>query len=225
MIARLLPAAVALCAAAVLVSLAVPRFVAGAIVAPYEDLTRAIARGASVPMRDIDAAREAANVSLGWLKYGRTLTRLGALELVHAGQVKTAAEQAAALARGQASLRAGLARTPGESYHWLQLAQTVQATGGATPALNAPLRMSLRTGAYDHRLILPRLAIAFRAWPALDADVRAAMTPQIRRAVDTAPAALARLTRRSFALRHVRQALEGSPVHAARFAIVWSAPL
>ena len=81
--------------------------------------------------------------------------------------------------------------------------------------------MSLRTAPFEHRLVIPRIEVAFRTWSALDADIRDAMTTQIRRAIDTAPKALANATRRNYALRQVRQAVAGSPIHRDRFNIVY----
>ncbi|MEK9645949.1 MAG: hypothetical protein VW547_10440 [Alphaproteobacteria bacterium] len=84
--------------------------------------------------------------------------------------------------------------------------------------------MSLKTAGYEHRMIIPRLELAFSASSVLEPDVRAAMTPQIRRAIDTAPKSLVEATRRNFPLRQVREAVAGSPVHAQRFRIVYLTP-
>ena len=220
---RHIPAAVALTVGIALLVFAWPRFVGGAIIAPDEDLPRKLARDIPVSQRQIDAAREEATVSARWFVYGKTLNFNGALELIQASRAKSAPDQRAALAKSQALLRAGLMRTPADSCGWMQLAQATRALNGATPALNSQLRMSLRTAPFEHRLIIPRLDVAFKSWNALSPDLKAAMTGQILRAVDTAPRALARATRRNFALRQVRQAVETSEIHKRRFDIVYSA--
>lgn len=207
-----------------LVAVAWPRFVGGMLVAPYEDTLRGIARGGDASLAVIDEARKNTAASAGWFAYGRTQNRLGALYLVRAGIATDRQSQRTDLAAAIGNLRAGLARAPGASYAWLQLAQAELAANGVAPALSAPLRMSLKTAAYEHRMIVPRLEVAFRAWSALEPDVRAAITPQIRRAIDTAPRALVEVTRRNFALRQVREAVAGSPIHAQRFRIVYLAP-
>ncbi|MEX2454989.1 MAG: hypothetical protein WD470_09810, partial [Rhodospirillaceae bacterium] len=214
-----------LAAGVVLAVAAAPRFIGGAAMAPYEDILRSTARGGKTPTAPaLDAAREGARVSLAWFDYNRTRLRLGAFELVGAGLATTPNARRAALDRSIGSLRAGLARAPGDAYGWLQLAQALRVRDGATADLEAALRMSLRTAPYEHRLIVPRIEIAFGAWAALAPDLRAAFRPQIVRAVDTAPVQLARATRRYFALRQVREALAGSPVHMERFNIVYLTP-
>lgn len=222
--ARHAVAAVALCAGLALAGFAWPRFVGGAVIAPYEDMLRSVARGARPDVRSIDAAREAAAVSQSWFAHGETMRRRGAFELVRASRAETAEGQRAALRRSIDWLRAGLARGPGDSFAWLQLAQATRVVRGAAAEVNPPLRMSLRTAPYEHRLIVPRLDVAFSSWPALAPDIREAMTFQIRRAVDTAPRALVRATRRNFALRQVRRAVADSPIHRERFNIVYLSP-
>ncbi len=220
---RRLPAVIALLMGVSLVALAWPRFIAGAAIAPYEDTLRGVARGAKPDPAVLDAAREGAEVSLSWLEYDRTLLRLGAFELVEAGLAPPEARRAV-LDRSLAALRAGLARAPADAYGWVQLAQALRMRRGPTPELNAVLGMSLRIAPYEHRLVMPRLEIAFSAWRALDDTTRRALVPQLVRAVDTAPVELAKATRRFFLLREVRAALAASPVHLARFDIVYLSP-
>ena len=215
---------VAIGAALVLVIPSWPRFIAGAAIAPYEDTLRGIARGAKPLPVVMAEAREAAHVSLSWQPFDRTYFRLGGFELVQAGLAARPEDRNAALDRGIAALRFGLARAPADAYGWLQLAQAIRMRHGPTPELNSVLRMSLETAPYEHRLVLPRLEIAFSAWRALDADLRAALGPQMMRAVDTAPVEFARATRRFFMLREVRTALAASPIHLDRFNIVYLTP-
>lgn len=222
--ARWLPGLAAVAAGAVLVVVAWPRFIGGAVIAPHEALLRDIARGAKPAAASLREARESARISLDWFDYSRTRMRLGAFELVTA-DLETAPDlRRGALDRSIAALDAGLARSPGDAYGWLQLAQAMRQRNGATAALNPPLRMSLRTARYEHRLIIPRLELAFSAWNVLEPDVREALGPQIVRAVDIAPVKLARATRRFFVLRQVRQVLAASPVHLERFDIVYLTP-
>jgi hypothetical protein len=221
---RRIAAAIAICAAFAVVVASWPRFIAGAAIAPYEDTLRGIARGAKPLPAAIAAAREAAEVSLSWLPHDRTYLRLGAFELVQAGLAADAARRNAALDRSIGALRAGLARAPADAYGWLQLAQAVRMRSGPTSAVAAPLRMSLETAPYEHRLVVPRLEIAFSAWRALDEDLWRAFAPQMMRAVDTAPVEFAKATRRFFLLREVRTALAASPIHLERFNIVYLTP-
>lgn len=221
---RIVPAVCALVIGVLICAAAIPRFVGGAAIAPYEDLLRGIARGEKADRAAVDAAREAARVSLDWYGYDRTWLRLGAFDLVAAGLGKDRAERRRFLDASIDALRDGLARSPGDAYGWLQLAQAMRERDGAVAALNGPFRMSLVTAPYEHRLVMPRLEIAFSAWSVLSPDLRASLGPQIVRAVDTAPVQLARATRRFYALRQVRRALAGSPVHMERFNIVYLNP-
>lgn len=220
---RLAPV-VALCAGLALIAAAWPRFIAGAAIAPYEDTLRGIARGAKPLPATLAEAREAAQVSLSWQPFDRTYLRLGAFELVQAGLAAKPEARNETLDRSIGALRSGLARAPADAYGWLQLAQAIRLRHGPTPELNAVLRMSLRAAPYEHRLVLPRLEIAFSAWRALDEDLRRAFAPQMMRAVDTAPVDFVKATRRFFLLREVRTALAASPVHLDRFNIVYLTP-
>ena len=222
--ARQAAAGLALCGAVGLAVLAWPRMIGGAVIAPFEDTLRGIARTRTVNAVEIREAREGAHVSLGWFDYGRTWKALGGFELVAARVARTPEDQRAALAHSVDALRDGLAQAPGDAYAWLQLAQADRALNGVRPTLNGPLRMSLNAAPYEHRLAIPRIEIAFRAWEFLEPDVRKAMAVQIKRAVDTAPVQLARSTRRHFALRFVRQSLADSPIHLQRFNIVYLNP-
>lgn len=221
---RTLVAGLALLGGAALCVIGWPRFVAGAIIAPYEDQLKKAARGQNVTTALLNDAIQRSKVSSDWVALGKSLNLLGGLELLAARSASSPIAQQRHLDASIAALRDGLARAPANAYSWVQLAQSVRARRGATPAVNGPLRLSLKTAPFEHRLVLPRIDLALTSWRVIEPDIRLAMAVQFQRAVDTAPVQFARMTRRRFALRQVRRALEASPIHLERFNIVYLTP-
>ena len=211
----------ALCVSGLLIIPVWPRFIGGAIVAPYEDTLRDIARGKKLPSTLLAETDTALRVAGRWSDRGENHTRLGSLRLVAARNAILAADQRAALDRAVSELSDGVARKPAQPYAWLQLAQAVRARRGTIPVIEKYLGLSTRLARWEHRLVMPRLEIALGVWPALGSSYRATLPPQLERAVDTAPVALARSVRRNFALRQARQMLSASPLHLDRFTLVY----
>ena len=224
MISSRLTAAVGLVLCICLAAVAWPRFVGGAIVAPYGGLLRELARGETVPPSRIADAEASLQVARRWFDNGKLATAYGALKLVSAQRSRSAGDQQDALAESAAALRYGLANMPGQPYAWLQLTQAATALDRRSNEISDLLSMSLRLSPWEHRIVTPRLALALSAWPMLDNSFTAQLPRQFMRAVDTAPLRLAEATRRSFRLREVRQMLAGSPVHLDRFNIVYRSP-
>lgn len=215
---------VALCVSGLLIVPVWPRFVGGAIVAPYEDTLRDIARGKKVSSQVRRETETALRVAATWSGRGANRQNLGSLRLVAAREAVSATDQRAALDQAVSDLSDGLALKPANSYAWLQLAQAVRARRGAVPEMERYLDLSTRLARWEHRLVMPRLEVALGAWPVLGASYRANLPRQFERAVDTAPVALARAVRRNYALRQARQMLAASPLHLDRFTIVYLAP-
>lgn len=221
---RILVLSVAFCASGLLVIPVWQRFVGGAITAPYEDTLRDIARGKKVNTAILNETETALRVARKWTDDGKVSTALGGLRFVAARSAKSPADQRAALSDCIAALKHGLTRAPAQPYAWLQLAQAERARNGATAALEKYLSQSIHLAPWEHRLVMPRLDIALGAWSALSPAFKSKLPGQVERAIDTAPVALARATRRNFALRAVRQMLADSPVHLERFRIVYLSP-
>lgn len=215
---------VAVCASGLLVIPVWPRFVAGAITAPYEDTLRDIARGKTMNAATLNETETALRVARKWADDGKLSAALGGLRFVAARRANSATDQRTALSDSIAELKRGLKRAPANSYIWLQLAQADRARNGATASLEKYLSQSVQLAPWEHRLIMPRLEIALGAWSALSPAFKSKLPGQFERAIDTAPVALARATRRTFALRAVRQMLAASPVHLERFRIVYLSP-
>ncbi|MEK9645948.1 MAG: hypothetical protein VW547_10435 [Alphaproteobacteria bacterium] len=113
--ARHATAAYAVLFGVALVAVAWPRTISGALVAPYEEMLRGIARGANASLAAVHEARTNSAVSATWFAYGGTLNRLGALYLVRARFAKDREAQRVGLVAAIVDLREGLARPPGAS--------------------------------------------------------------------------------------------------------------
>lgn len=213
--------AAAICISGLLIIPVWPRFVGGAIIAPYEDTLRDLARGKKPSPRLLAETETALRVAGKWAVRGDNLTNLGSLRLVAARDAVSAVDQRAALDQAVTELSDGLTRKPANAYAWLQLGQAVRARRGAIPSLEKYLDLSARLARWEHRLVMPRLEITLGAWSILGESYKATLPPQFERAVDTAPVALARAVRRNYALRQARQMLTASPLHLDRFKLVY----
>lgn len=214
----------AICVSGMLVVSSWPKFVGGAIVAPYQSTLRDLTRGRKVPDATLINMGEALRVSRRWYDHGSFSINLGGERMMAARKSQSAAAQRKILSESIAALRHGLARMPGQPYAWLQLAQAARARDGAKRYVENYLALSLRLAPWEHRLVMPRLNIALGIWRVLGSEFKATLPRQFERAVDTAPVALAQAARRNFALGAVRQMLAGSPVHLQRFQIVYLSP-
>lgn len=216
--------AAAVCVAGLLIVPVWPGFIGGAIVAPYADTLRDLARGNKVSTSRPGETETALRVAEKWSGRGEITLGLGALRLVAARAATSATDQREALDQAIGELSKGLVRKPGDPYAWVQLGQAVRARHGASPLIEKYLVFSTRLARWEHRLIMPRLDVALGVWPVLGSSYRAILPKQLERAVDTAPVALAGAVRRNYALRQVRQMLSSSPLHLDRFTIVYLSP-
>lgn len=221
---RTLILSAAACAAALLIVPVWPLFIGGAVVAPYEDTLRDIARGKNVPRAVLADTETALRVTQKWVERGQASVALGGMRFVAARNAQTPGAQRAALNDSISALKHGLARAPAQPYAWLQLAQAERARNGATASIEKYLTLSMQLAPWEHRLVLPRVEIALSVWSALSEEFKSRLPSQFARAVDTAPLALAKATRRNFALRAVRGMFANSPVHLERFLIVYLSP-
>jgi hypothetical protein len=211
----------AVCAGGLLIAGSSPRFIGGAVIAPYEDTLREIARGKIFSGTVLKDTETALRVSRKWVDSGETAASLGAMRFIAARSMTQPEAQRAALRESMAALKHGLSRMPAQPYVWLQLAQAERALNGTTPSIEKYLAMSLALAPWEHRLVLSRLDLALGAWSVLSPEFKSGLPRQFERAVDTAPVGLAQAARRNFALRPVRQMLAGSPVHLDRFQLVY----
>lgn len=198
-------------AGALLLALAVPRFMAAAISAPYDQTMRDLgdaAKAGAVSQDAVKAAILSRERALRWQDNPKSWSDLGALQLQQAEAAGLATAQGRELAaRSMESHRRGLALDPAQPYAWLRLAKAELVTTGMTPALNPLLQMSVRTAPREPQLVLDRLDVAFTAWPVLDKTTRALMNEQIVIAARFYEKKLAALARRHLALDILAEAL------------------
>ena len=221
---RILVLLTAACTGGVLAAGASPHFIGGAVIAPYEDTLRDIAREKKIARTLLKETETALRVSRSWVDTGEASADLGAMRFIAARSATTPEAQRAALADSVMELKRALSRMPGQPYVWLQLAQAERALNGATPVIEKYLAMSLALAPWEHRLVLTRLDLALGMWSVLSPEFKSTLPAQFERAVDTAPVELVRVTRRNFALRPVRQMLAGSTLHLDRFLLVYLSP-
>ena len=198
-------------AGALLLALAVPRFMAAAISAPYDQTMRDLADPAKVGTVSPEAIKAAVlsrKRAVRWQDSPRLWSELGALQLEQAEAAGLNTAQGRELAaRSMDSHRQGLTLDPVQPYAWLRMAKAELVVNGLTPALNPPLQMSVRTAPREPQLVLDRLELAFTVWPMLDKTTRAMMEEQVVIAARFYEKKLALMARRHQALDIVAEAL------------------
>ena len=198
-------------AGALLLALAVPRFMAAAISAPYDQVMRDLNDVSKASTRSLDVVKAAAlsrKRALRWQDNPRTWTDLGALQLEQAEEAGFASPQGRELAtRSLESHRRGLALDPAQSFAWLRMAKAELVVDGMTPALNPLLQMSVRTAPREPQLMLDRLELAFTVWPMLDRTTRTMMEEQVVIAARFYEKKLALMARKHVALDILAEAL------------------
>lgn len=196
---------------ALLLALAVPRFMAATILAPYDQVLRDlndVAKASAVSPNVINAAVLSRTRSIRWQDNPRAWTDLGALQLGQAEAAGLITPQGRELAaRSVESHRRGLALDPAQPFAWLRMAKAELVTTGMTPALNPLLQMSVRTAPREPQLVLDRLELAFTVWPMLDRTTRAMMDEQVVIAARFYEKKLALMARRHQALDILAEAL------------------
>lgn len=198
-------------AGALLLALAVPRFMAAAISAPYDQAMRDMndaAKAGTVSSNAIKAAVLSRKRAIRWHDNPRAWTDLGALQLEQAEAAGLATPQGQELAaQSLESHRQGLALDPAQPFAWMRMAKAELVTSGMTPALNPLLQMSIRTAPREPQLVLDRLELAFTVWPMLDKTTRAMMEEQVVIAARFYEKKLALMARRHLALDILAEAL------------------
>lgn len=197
---------------------AVPRLAAGVQMLRADQVAFDLALGHAV---DAAALQRAAEGSQRAIERGFGADAYSAFGLIRLRQA-VAGDVMAPLGRRQLgdavkAERAALMRDPAAPFDWMRLAQASLLLNGVKPELVAPLRMSLRTGAFEPGLLLPRLELAYLLWRDLDAPLRTAVAVQLKVAVQQDPREVAAIARRHYVRQHIREALQGSPRELADF--------
>lgn len=203
---------IAATAGAILLALAVPRFMSSAISAPYNQLMRDLntpGRSERISKDMLRAAITGDKNALRWQDEPRIWTDLGALQLEQAEAAGFATPEGRALAaQSLGSHRRGISLEPAQPFAWLRMAKAELAINGMTPALNPLLQMSVRSGPREPQLVLDRLELAITVWPMLDKTTRAMMEEQVVIAARFYEKNLALMARRHQALDILAEALQ-----------------
>jgi hypothetical protein len=216
--ARIRPASVvATLAGVVLIVLAAPRFVAGALTAPFDETVRALGGGDAVPDQALQLALGSRQRATSLTSDGRFFAEAAALRFA-AYQRDPVAER---LDLAIDAHRAAVERAPSQPFVWTRLATAVLSRDGYVPEVGAALRMSLLTGRFEPRLVLPRLELALPLWKRLPQDVRDGLAGQIVLAMKWDPERLAEAVRQSHRLAEARAALAAHPELRTRFNLLY----
>jgi hypothetical protein len=208
--------------AALLIFLALPRFVGALVQAPFEPLLAPLVAPARIahpaglagganPARkpgDIDQEIASRRTALEWIDDGRVWRALGAAQLKKARAENLGGTAGRArLAEAKASLLESLKRAPANPFAWSRLAYVEFLAGGEAPEIERALTMSAATGALEQRLVFTRLGIALMVWRGLTEPARLQMAGDIRTAQRLDPERLNKIIRRTGSTDIVRRLL------------------
>jgi hypothetical protein len=214
--------AVSLCllAGLALIWLAAPRTVAYAVLARGNDVLADLSRGATPAPDRLLTAIASRRAALGWIDLPDTVIDMGGLYLAMArtGGLSRG-DRNALLDRSIRSFERGLAAAPSRPFAWAQLAQARQLQDPASRAVDPLLRMSIRTGPREPRLISQRVRIGFAARGNLSPETAETIVGDIRRWARYDPWRLADWARPQFALPWVRRALADRPALEREFLV------
>jgi hypothetical protein len=219
---RVLIAGAAIFAALFVLVLAVPRTVASLELArakPVYDRLQAGDTGVD------DGALEAAIAGMT-RAFGQTTepqygTMLAYLHMVHADRSRDRTVAERRLQHAADVARATLRASPSNVIAWALLAMALDSRDPRDPATLAALARSIHVAPYDPRLLGYRIALAMRHWQRLDAQSRKLAGGQIRRIGEQNMRYLAEVTRDSFGLPAVAEAMRETPALKARFDTVY----
>ena len=219
---RLLIGSAAVVAALILLGLAIPRTTAALELArakPVYDRLQAGNTGVD------DGALEAAITDMA-RAFGQTTepqygTMLAYLHMVHADRAKDRSVAERRLQQAADVARATLRASPSNVIAWVLLAMALDSRDPRDPATLAALARSIHVAPYDPRMLGFRIALAMRHWQRLDGPSRKLAGGQIRRIGEQNMRYLAEVTRDSFGLPAVTEAMRGTPALKARFDTIY----
>lgn len=219
---RLLIAGAAIAAALLLLALAVPRTTAAIELArakPVYDRLQAGDTGVD------DATLDGAIAGMG-RAFGRTAEPqygviLAYLHMVHADRSRDRAVAERRLLQAAEVARATIRVSPSNLIAWVLLAMALDSRDPRDPATLAALARSIHVAPYDPRMLGFRIALAMRHWQRLDEQSRQLAGGQIRRIGEQNMRYLAEVTRDSFGLPAVTEAMREDAALKAKFDTVY----
>lgn len=202
----------AVAVAALLLAQGVPRLIAAAYTAPYDQTLRDLGearRPRQITAAELSMAAESRREALGWFDSAQTRSEFAAARMMQASLDNYEGTRGKILLDQSIQAHSdALARRPADAHAWTRLARLILVRDGLTPGLVPYLRMAIRTAPSDPRLVLARLDLAFLAWPMMDNTTREMIAEQIRIAARINTKSLAKLAKERFALEIARDALK-----------------
>ena len=213
-----------------LITMALPRLGASIAAAPGDPVANAIQIGYTVNADKLQTLETSRRLMAKWTTDGRAQTDLGLAQVwraYHLGYKSPDGKNE--LIKAIDSIKTGLALAPANSYAWLRLSHALYVQNGATTkeAVSA-LRMSLITGPYETRALIPRLTLAVEMWPDVATLEKETLVQNIILAVHLTPRELAKVALKNGDAEWViREALEnGHYEELKKFnKLYYSAPL
>ncbi|HYC64958.1 MAG TPA: hypothetical protein VEC14_09520 [Reyranellaceae bacterium] len=146
---------------------------------------------------------------------------LAYLHMVNADRTRDRAAAEARLIQAADVARATIRVSPSNLMAWTLLTMALDSRNPRDPATLAALARSIHVAPYDSRMLGYRIALAMRHWGKLDEQSRKLAGGQIRRIGEQNLRYLAEVTRDSFGLPAVQEAMREDPALKARFDAVY----
>lgn len=192
--------------------LAVPRFIGSLLLLPGHQALDLLARGKALTEEGELRARDSRDAARPWHHDRRVLVELATVKLYQAlkpGQVPEAADQL--IEEAKADLAAGLALAPTDPHAWLQWAYLRSIYRATAEQADTGIRMSIRTGAGERSILVPRAAYALVLWRDLSEETKALMFEQFRTGLAVSPKEFAAMVRALRVEDGMRQYLAANP--------------
>ncbi len=204
--------------AALLLGLAIPRFIAALAQVPGSAALRAVQDRRPVTVGELEHLVKSREAAASWTGSGQirsdlALARLLLLEENERSGLATGGQLQAAVS----DLTGSLTRAPANTYAWARLAMARQMTGGMDGKAARALAMSFLTGPREPELIEIRTRLTFDLWPAVSDEDRRLALSHIRFGFIVNPRLIAGLAGDKAARGIIRAALKGAPRQLKKF--------
>lgn len=219
---RLLIGGFSVMAALMLIVLAVPRLGAAIELAKSKPVYDKLQAG-DTAVDDATLQVTIASLSKGFAETSEPYlgVMLAYVEMVYADRTTDRALADSRLLQSAEASRATIRKSPSNLMAWVLLAMALDSRDPRDPAALAALARSIHVAPYDPRMLGFRIGLAMRHWSQLDERSRKLAGGQIRRIGEQNMRYLAEVTRDSFGLPAVHEAMKDSPSLKARFDTVY----
>jgi tetratricopeptide (TPR) repeat protein len=216
--ARLFVALAAAIGGGLLIALAVPRLFAAIELLDARSIAeRAQVDDPKLSNQQLDEATSALQHALAWQDDADMAALLAMARLRQAGRANTPERGAERLKQASEAAKRAIRLSPAHPTAWTLLAMSLEAADPAQPLFIATLQRAVAVATYDPRYLAQRVEMACRYWHLIDAPTRHLASAQIHILAGRDLRVLAMLTRRSYGLQPVRDALSDDPDLLERF--------